>query len=250
MRNALIRAALSLLPGRKAEARVWPPVGLVRFGSLRRAEPISRLFGFDRGRCIDRVYIDAFLDEFRADIAGRVLEIAENTYTRRFGGDRVTQSDVLHAAPGNPNATIVADLTRDDPVPIHAFDCIVLTQTLNVVYDTRALLAKLRTMLKPGGVLLATAPGISQVSRYDMDRWGDYWRFTSLSLRRLFEEQFAAEAVTVRNYGNVLTAVGFLHGLAAADLPARAFDGTDRDYEVLLGVRAVCPGQERDTVKK
>jgi SAM-dependent methyltransferase len=241
MRSALIRVAASLLPRRKAKAAVWPPVGMVRFGSLRRTKPISRLFGFDRGQCIDRVYIDAFLNEYRADIAGRVLEIAENTYTRRFG-DRVVRSDVLHAAPGNPNATIVADLTRDDPVPQGAFDCIVLTQTLNVVYDTRALLAKLRSMLKPGGVLLATAPGISQVSRYDMDRWGDYWRFTSLSLRRLLEEQFPADAVTVRNYGNVLTAVGFLHGLAAADLPAQAFDSTDRDYEVLLGVRAVCPG--------
>jgi SAM-dependent methyltransferase len=250
MRSALIRAVTALLPRRKEGAAVWPPVGFVRLGSLRRTAPISRVFGFDRGHCIDRVYIEAFLDEFRTDVAGRVLEIADNTYTQRFGGDRVERSDVLHAAAGSPGATIVADLTGDDPVPLAAFDCIVLTQTLNVVYDTRALLAKLRSMLKPGGVLLATAPGISQISRYDMDRWGDYWRFTSLSLRKLFEETFPADAVTVRGYGNVLTAVGFLHGLAESDLPRRAFNETDVDYEVLLGVRAVRPHQEQGSATK
>jgi SAM-dependent methyltransferase len=190
----------------------------VRFGDLRRLKPISRVFGFDRGLCIDRYYIENFLAKHAEDIRGHVLEIGDDTYTRRFGGDRVARSDVLHVQEGNPKATIVADLTCADSIPSDTFDCIIFTQTLQFIYDVRAAIRHLYRILKPGGVLLATFPGISQISRYDMDRWGDYWRFTTLSARRLFEEVFPPGNVTVRAYGNVLAAVAFLHGLSAEEL--------------------------------
>lgn len=217
----------------------WPPVGLVRFGSFRRLQPISRVFGFDRGLCIDRYYIEDFLARHADDIRGHVLEIGDDGYTRKFGGERVTRSDVLHVVEGNPKATIVADLTCCDHIPTDAFDCIVFTQTLQFIYDVRAALRHLHRILKPRGVLLATFPGISQISRYDMDRWGDYWRFTTLSARRLFEEVFPPENVTVEAHGNVLTAVAFLHGLAAQELKQEELDYHDPDYEVLITVRAV-----------
>jgi hypothetical protein len=80
----------------------WAPyvhgtaVGRVRFGSLRRLHPIGEIFGVKRGqsleRCIDRYYIAAFLARHAADIHGDVLEIADDTYTRRFGGPRVQRS--------------------------------------------------------------------------------------------------------------------------------------------------------------
>ena len=35
-----------------------PPVGKVDFGSLRRLNPVSTMFGYDRGRPIDRYYIE------------------------------------------------------------------------------------------------------------------------------------------------------------------------------------------------
>lgn len=220
---------------------VWPPVGFVRFGSLRRLQPISRAFGFDRGLCIDRYYIENFLGEYTEDIRGHVLEIGDDTYTRRFGGDRVARSDVLHVQEGNPKATIVADLTCADSIPSDTFDCIVFTQTLQCIYDVRAAIRHLHRILKPGGVLLATFPGISQISRYDMDRWGDYWRFTTLSARRLFEEVFPPGSVTVRAYGNVLAAVAFLHGLSAEELRREELDYHDPDYELIITVRAVKP---------
>ena len=66
------------------------------------------------------------------------------TYTYRFGGAKVVQSDVLHATPDNPQATIVADLTcADDLIPSQEFDCIILTQTLEVIYESRAVLRTL-----------------------------------------------------------------------------------------------------------
>lgn len=214
-------------------------MGWVRFGSLRRVTPISRVFGSDRGLCVDRYCIERFLSGHASDIQGRILEIADDTYTRRFRGDRVIQGDVLHVAEGNPEATIVADLTCADHIPSDTFDCIILTQTLQFIYDVPAAVRTLNRILKPGGVLLATFPGISQISRYDMDRWGEYWRSTTLSARMLFEDVFPAANVAVEAHGNVLAAIAFLQGLAAEELRQEELDHRDPDYEVLITVRAV-----------
>ncbi len=217
------------------------PLGWARFGNLRRLMPFSRVFGLDRGRCIDRHYIESFLAQHAADIRGRVLEIGDNTYTLRFGGDRVLSSDILHVADGQPGQTLVADLTHADHVPSDRFDCIILTQTLHLIYDLPAVVRTLHRILLPGGVVLVTAPGISQISRFDMDRWGDCWRFTSLSLRRLFAETFGpgADQVQVRAQGNVLTAISFLLGLSAEELTFDELSAHDPDYEVVIGLRAV-----------
>lgn len=217
----------------------WRQTHQVRWGSLRRLTPISRVFGFDRGQPIDRYYIEAFLQKHRSDIRGRVLEIGDREYTLKFGGDRVSCSEVLHPVPGNPQATMLGDLATGQGLPPDAFDCLILTQTLPFIDDVPAAVSNAYAALKSGGVLLATLSGISQISRYDMDRWGDYWRFTSLSAKRLFEKHFSAANVTVQAYGNVLAAVAFLHGLAAEELRLEELDYRDPDYEVLIAVKAV-----------
>jgi SAM-dependent methyltransferase len=217
-----------------------PPVGQVRFGSLRRLTPISSIFGFDRGRPIDRYYIENFLARHSGDLQGRVLEIEEDTYIRKYGGSRVKISDVLHVEEGNPQATLVGDLTRADHIPSDAFDCIIFTQTLQLIFDTRSAIQTLYRILKPGGVLLATFPGISQIEK-DYE-WGDwYWAFTTMSARLLFEKAFPAADVEVEAYGNVLVAVSFLHGLAVEELSQEEFDYHDPNYEFLITVRAVKP---------
>lgn len=203
------------------------------------ADPISRKFAFDLGTPIDRHYIEAFLDDCREDIKGRVLEVADSSYTLRYGANRVTTSDVLHATPGNPRATIIGDLASGDGIPRDAFDCIIMTQTLGCIFDVPAALRQCQCALRPGGVLLATVPGISQISRYDMDRWGDYWRFTSLSARRLFADVFGADQVTVIAHGNVRIAAAFLYGLPLEQVTPDDLIRDDPDYELLITVRAV-----------
>jgi SAM-dependent methyltransferase len=228
----------------KAQKRLWskwPPVGWTRFGSLRRVKPISPIFGLDRGLPIDRYYIEHFLQSHMDDIRGRALEVGDRDYTCKFGGNRVTRFDVLHVVPGNPQANLVGDLETGENIPEDAFNCLILTQVFNVVYDVKAAIANCFRALKPGGVLLATFPGISQISRYDMDHWGDYWRFTSLSARRLFEDVFPSANVSVVAYGNVLTAVAYLHGLAREELKNEELDYCDPDYEVLIAVKAIKP---------
>ena len=215
-----------------------PPVGRVNLGSLRRVTPISREFGFDRGLPIDRYYIEGFIERQAEDIRGRVLEIGDDSYTRRYGGSRVEISDVLHVAEGNPRATIIADLTRADHVPSGAFDCVVFIQTLHLIYDVRSAIRTLHRVLKPGGVLLATFPGISQTEKGY--RWGDWhWAFTTQSARRLFEEAFPAGNLRIEAHGNVLAAISFLHGLAVEDVRPEELDYRDPNYEVLITLRAV-----------
>ena len=80
------------------------------WGGLRRLEPVSREFGYDRGLPIDRYYIERFLETHRLDVTGRTLEIGDDEYTRRYGGGRATRRDVLHVHARNPAATIVGDL--------------------------------------------------------------------------------------------------------------------------------------------
>jgi SAM-dependent methyltransferase len=216
-----------------------PFVGRVDFGSLRRVKPVSKYWGFDRGKPVDRYYLERFLSRHASDIQGHVLEIGDDVYTLQFGRERVTKSDILHVAEGYPKATIVADLTRADHVPSDTFDCIICTQTLQLIYETPKAIRSLHRMLKPGGVLLLTIPGISQISRYDMDRWGDYWRFTLASAQRLFTEVFPEDSVRIETYGNVLAATAFLHGLSVEELTEDELDDSDPDYEVTIAIRAM-----------
>jgi SAM-dependent methyltransferase len=219
----------------------------VRFGSLRRLRPISASFGYDRGLPVDRYYIETFLARHggpSGDIRGHVLEVGDDTYTRSFGSSRVatgggvTKVDILDVDERNPAATLVADLASGDNLPSETFDCVICTQTLQYLYDVRAAIATLARIMKPGGVLLATLPGIYHACQAETCAWGDYWRFTSLSARRLCEEAFPADAVHVEAYGNVLSATAFLQGLAAEELKPAELEFRDPDFEVTVAARA------------
>ena len=215
-----------------------PRVGHVDFGDLRRLAPISSTWGFDRGMPVDRFYIDRFMRSHERDVRGRVLEIANPAMTRRYGGDRVTRSDVLHPVAAPAPVTLVGDLATGEGIPEAAFDCAIVTQTLLLVYDVQAAIRTLGRILAPGGVALVTVPGITKISREDMDQWGQFWSFTSASLRRLFNESFDSERVSIEAYGNVLAATAFLYGLSAGELTEDELLHRDRDFEVLLAVRA------------
>lgn len=218
----------------------WPPVGALDLGDLKRLTPISNVFGMDRGQAIDRYYIEKFLEHHRSDIQGRALEIGDPRYIRQFGGDRVTQADVLHVNLQKPDVTIVADLTSADHIPSDTFDCLILTQTLQLIYEVEAAIRTCHRILKPHGVLLATFPGLCRIPRPSFgETWADYWHFTGASARKLFGELFSPANLTIQAYGNVLSAAAFLYGLAAEELDSDELDNQDPDFEVLIAVRAV-----------
>jgi SAM-dependent methyltransferase len=219
----------------------WPPYKMVNWGSLRRVTPIHSGWGVGRGNYIDRYYIERYLEQNAECIRGRVLEVTENEYTIRYGGNRVTKSDVLDIRPDHPAATIVADLTVGEEIPSDSFDCVILTQVLNFIYDAKAAIRTIHRILKPGGCVLVSVAGISQMAHEEMEYCGDYWRFTSVSLRRLFEEVFPAANVTVEAHGNVLAAIAFLHGIAVEEVRREDLDYNDRNFELSVLLKAVKP---------
>jgi SAM-dependent methyltransferase len=192
-----------------------PVVGAVRLGDLARRTPISRDWGFDRGRPVDRFYIE------------------------RFGATQVTHSDVLHPFEGNPRATVIADLARPEPRLEQQFDCIICTQTLQFIYAAREAVQQLHDWLTPGGVALVTVPGISQISREDMQLTGDYWRFTSAAVQRMFAGAFGEGALEIASSGNVLASIAFLHGIAAEELEEADLLDADPQFQLITTVRAV-----------
>jgi peptidoglycan/xylan/chitin deacetylase (PgdA/CDA1 family)/glycosyltransferase involved in cell wall biosynthesis len=179
----------------------------VEWGDLRRVQPLSRSWGRDRGKPIDRYYIDGFLETHRSDVRGRVLEVRERT-------------------------------ERFDAVPTASYDCIVLTQTLHLVDDIVAVLSECARILAPGGVLLATVPSVTRVED-EAGRDGDLWRLTEASVRKLFAEVFAIDAFDVTAYGNVMACTAFLHGLSAEEMTPADLDQVDARFPVVIAIRAV-----------
>ena len=201
-------------------------------------EPISRDFGYDRGRPVDRYYIEQFLDRHHSDIRGCVLEVGDRHYTTRFGGGRVDRSEILHAHAGNASATYVCDLTDASDIPDNRFDCVILTQTLQLIYDTSRAVESVHRILRVGGVLLVTVPGITPISR---DEWSKcwYWSFTDQSLRRVLGDIFGPQHVEVASLGNLAVATAFLQGLSCEDLPRLDFGAHDPQYPCIVTGRCV-----------
>lgn len=211
----------------------------VQFGDLKCVKPVDPFFGSFRGTPIDRYYIDNFLIEHRELIRGYVLELDDSYYSRKFGS-KLKRIDVLHVTSGNPRATIVGDLTKKSTIPESAFDCFICTQTYNFIFDVVKAIEGSYYLLKRGGVLLATVPGISQISGPDMLKWGDYWRFTSMSLMELFSKFFNMEKVKIISYGNVISATALLQGVALEDIPnISLLDKHDPHYQVINAVVAM-----------
>jgi SAM-dependent methyltransferase len=213
-----------------------PPQGKINWGDFGLVKPFSDSFGFDRGGPVDRYYIENFLESQSPHIKGNVLEIADNAYTLKYGGDKVTKSDVLHVTPGTPGATYIADLSKGDSLPSDHFDCIILTQTLQFIYDYMGALKHSYRILKKDGVLLLTVPGISPI---DHGEWGKnwLWSFNEHSMRLIFEDLFPESQFTIQTYGNVYAAISFLHGVGISEVNKSKLDVRDVDFDVIITIQ-------------
>lgn len=230
-----------------AQRHMLPLDRVTDFSVLRRVRPYRPNFGWSRGKCIDRYYIEQFLARHSQDIRGRAVEIGENQYMTQFGGNRVERADVLDFV-AQPKATIVADLADGASIPANSFDCIVCTQTLMYLYAPSLAVQTFLRTLAPGGVALVTLAGISQITPKSMTGGADdYWRFTGPSAHKLFADVFGAENVTVETLGNVLTATALLHGLVVDELTPDEFAHNDPDYPLIVAVRAFKPHSPRSS---
>lgn len=207
-------------------------------GHFERFEPFSRSYGFDRGGPIDRFFIDRFLRSHAPSVKGRVLEIGDNEYTLLIGGDNVEKSDILHVNENNHKATFIGDLSDAPTLPSDAFDCIILTQTLHLIWDVKDALETCKRVLKKGGCLLLTVPGISQI---EVGEWATtwYWSFTDRSMKKFMNETFGEGNYELDVFGNAYLASAFLFGVGQGEVDPRFYDLQDPYYQMLICVKAV-----------
>ena len=197
-------------------------------------QPVSRLFGFDRGVPIDRYYIEKFLSASVASVNEvlHTLEVGDDEYSKKFFPQAT--HDILDFSAG-------MDLTKKETLQQNKYDVFICTQVLNFIYDVKTAVAGARYLLKDGGSMLATvAANISPISRYDMERWGHFWGFTYLGIGRIFAEVFGDENTKIIPFGNSMSATAFVQGMALQDLPKiELMDVSDSDYSITIGVVAV-----------
>lgn len=197
--------------------------------------PVSRKFGLERGSAIDRFYIENFLEENKELICGDCLEIAENTYTLRYGENRVDDSYILHVKGWGENA-IKGDLATGEGIEADRYDCAIITQTMMFIFDIKSVAENIYKMLKKGGNALITVSGISQISRHDANLWGSFYSFHEDAMKELFEPLFGKDNVKVHTYGNAKVAMAMLCGLCREDLSEEDFITRDADYPVIISV--------------
>jgi glycosyltransferase involved in cell wall biosynthesis/SAM-dependent methyltransferase len=238
LKNALPDKLLKWLHQAGLYQQYTPPPGKIQAGDFNRLTPFSADFGFDRGGAIDRYYIENFLQENQERVRGHVLEIGDDAYTLKFGGEKILRSDILHIDHRNTRATYIGDITDVPQIPAEQFDCIIFTQTLHLIYDFKSALNTCYRILKPGGCLLLTVPGISHI---DQGEWRDYWlwSFTDTSIKRLMKDTFNGSKVDIKTYGNVYVAAAFLYGMGLPEFRKEYLWKHDASYQVIISAAAV-----------
>ena len=186
-----------------------------------------------RGRSVDRFYIESFLAANAPSITGATLEITDDTYTKYYGCN-VTRSDVLNDPRSGVTTGIVGDIRRPETLAADSYDCIIVTQMLQFVYDTLLAINAIHAALKPGGIALITVPGIAQLDRYDDSLWGDFHRWMPRGFRSLMA-QSNFTTFTIQSFGNVLAATAFLYNMAIDDLTVAERLHNDDDYPLIVG---------------
>jgi SAM-dependent methyltransferase len=206
-----------------------------RWGNFRRLEPFSAYYGFERGSPVDRFYIERFLAERARDIHGAVLEVGHPRYARAFEDATAERVEIVDIDAANPDATIVADLSEAGSLPTGRFDCFILTQTLQLVPELEVALQNAWQSLASGGVLLLSVPGITRADPEHVE--ADRWRFTAAGLETLIARTCVDGSREVVGYGNLISAVAFLMGLAAEELDEEELKAKDPHFAVVVCAR-------------
>jgi hypothetical protein len=225
--------------------RSWPLIRNLRAMQFRRLRPFWN--GRHQGLSVIRYYWHDFLEQHRADIRGRGLEVGTTSTIQRFGGPALTQPEAIDLTPHSPEVKVVADLSRADHVPSDQYDCFVNQFTMAVIYDVEAALYHAIRLLKPGGVLLVNFWCVDFYLYRGLDMGTGaplymYWWFTPIGVENLLRSLGLGEQdYQVTIYGNLLTRMAFLMNLPAQELTPDELDFADPGQPLLICVRVVKP---------
>ena len=198
----------------------------------------SNDFGFRRGTPIDRYYIENFLNFSKDYINGNVLEFGDSFYYNKLSICNNSSCDIFTSEMDNRNDGIIrihGDLSDVHYSLFSKYDCIICTNVLNFIFDINAAILGIYNILKPGAVCIVTLAGYStHISRYDYEKWGDYWRFSDKGAIKLFEKYF--EIIFIKNYGNFYSATAQMSGFSIEELEIEKINSNEKDYTMLTGL--------------
>ena len=199
-------------------------------------EPISSIYGYDRGTPIDRAYIESFMEKYKDLIKGVCLEVHDTSYIKKYGGSNVVKADALDVDTSNGLANVFGDLRNlKGVVADNTYDCLVINHTLNLLDDINAGISECYRILKPGGALLVTLPGpIAPVN----DSKLSYWRLTKNAAKYLMAKHFDPNKTIVETYGNVVAGQAFLTGLASEELTQEEIMYNDPRFPIAVIIKA------------
>lgn len=198
--------------------------------------PVSKRFGLERGKAIDRFYIEKFLADHRTNIKGTVMEIAEDRYIKMFP-ENVSESVILHVNGWGEGVT-KGNLATGDGIEANCIDCLICTQTIQFIYDIHNVVENIYKLLKPNGTVMLTAAAISQIALYDYKNWGEYWHFTDQSMRELLQEAFAEDQIEVHAYGNMKAAIASMFGMCQEEMNLADLEYQDEQFPLIVAAIA------------
>jgi len=198
---------------------------------LLKGYPLERDFGSKRGQPLDRYYIDLFINQKKDLIKGRVLEIGDDRYSKRFIS--APQRNVLRGRKNrgykNYNGDLLNFATLKD---IGQFDTLIITNVLNFIFDYDEAIKNIAKLTSKGGKCLFTVSAFSGISKFDNDRWGDYWKFSQKSLGQILKKYFSN--IEIDSFGNASVSASFVLGLVTEDIPNTTLEIKDKNYPIII----------------
>lgn len=201
---------------------------------IRELEPISGVYGFDRGNPIDRYYIESFLEANKDLVKGKCLEVTDTKYIKKYGGDKVTHADALDINRNNILATIYGDMKNLDMIPDETYDTLIITQTFGMIDDYGKAIQECHRILKKGGYILSTMSSMGQVNAFEHH----FWRWTKDAAQYAFDKYFPYSELEIKSYGNILAGQCFWVGLSLEEMKKEELDFNDPRYPVIVSIKA------------
>lgn len=190
-----------------------PAVGEIDWGQLRRLTPICPDFGISRGTPIDRHYLNQFIAEIRDLVQGDTVEIGGNDGNKDVYGFTRTSGyrglDITEA----PGVSLVGDAADPGIIPANSLDSVIAFNVLEHTARPWQVVDNMRHWLRKGGRAYCMVPSAQRLHGAPED----YWRPLPAALREMFG---AWSEQTVYQYGNPLSVVASLMGVAAEELDA------------------------------
>lgn len=131
----------------------------------------------------DRRLLRAFVAAHAPGFSGNVLDVGGGT--RRYA-DLFRHCNYTILDPDEASKPNIVGTAEAIPLGDASVDGVVCTQVLGDVWDTRAAIAEMHRVLKPGGRLLITESLFNE----EHDEPRDYWRFTQFAWKTLLGDGF------------------------------------------------------------